>query len=76
MTTRMKHTDDDGDLSIFVSGGEVLFACNHGHVWTAQVSSEAHAEKTSHGHDGSGHDGSGPAEPCGGAAVAPRPGAA
>lgn len=71
MTTRMKHTDDDGDLSIFVSGGEVLFACNHGHVWTAQVSIEAHAEKTRHVHDDSG-----PAEPCGGAAVAPRPGAA
>jgi hypothetical protein len=71
MTTRMKHTDDDGDLSIFVSGGEVLFACNHGHVWTAQVSIEAHAEKACQGHDGSS-----PAEPCGGAAVAPRPGAA
>ena len=23
MTTRLKHTDDDGDLSIFVSGDEV-----------------------------------------------------
>ncbi|MDF2091691.1 hypothetical protein P0Y31_05000 [Knoellia sp. 3-2P3] len=67
----MKHTDDDGDLSIFVSGGEVLFACNHGHVWTAQVSIEAHAEKPCHVHDDSG-----PTDPCGVAAVAPRPGAA
>jgi hypothetical protein len=50
MTTRLKHTDDDGDLSIFVSGGEVLFACNHGHVWTAQVSIEAHAGRTGHAH--------------------------
>jgi hypothetical protein len=71
MTTRMKHTDDDGDLSIFVSGGEVLFACNHGHVWTAQVSIESHAEKACHEHDGSS-----PAQPCGGAPVEPRPGAA
>lgn len=37
MTTRLKHTDDDGDLSIFVSGDQVLFACNHGHVWTARL---------------------------------------
>jgi hypothetical protein len=71
MTTRMKHTDDDGDLSIFVSGGEVLFACNHGHVWTAQVSIEAHPAKTCRGHDDRP-----PAQSCEGTAAAPRPGAA
>lgn len=37
MTTRLKHTDDDGDLSIFVSGDQVLFACNNGHVWTSRL---------------------------------------
>ena len=48
MTTRLKHTDDDGDLSIFVSGDEVLFACNHGHAWTAPVSIERGAGPTRH----------------------------
>ena len=28
-----KHTDDDGDLTMFASGGEVLIACNRGHYW-------------------------------------------
>jgi hypothetical protein len=38
MSPRLKHTDDDGDLSIFVSGDQVLFACNNGHAWIAQLS--------------------------------------
>jgi len=29
----MKHQDDDGDLSIFVSGDVVLIACAQGHYW-------------------------------------------
>jgi hypothetical protein len=32
-----KHTDDDGDLSIFTSYGEVLIACTHGHYWLLQL---------------------------------------
>jgi hypothetical protein len=40
MSTRLKHTDDDGDLSVFVSGNQVLFACNHGHAWTARLAVE------------------------------------
>jgi hypothetical protein len=48
VTTRLKHTDDDGDLSIFVSGDEVLFACNHGHAWTAQVSVHIHTCRLDH----------------------------
>ena len=55
MTTRLKHTDDDGDISIFVSGDEVLFACNHGHAWTAQVSVRLHAHHLDHD-DGHDHD--------------------
>ena len=40
MSARLKHTDDDGDLSVFVSGNQVLFACNHGHAWTARLAVE------------------------------------
>jgi hypothetical protein len=40
MSTRLKHTDDDGDLSVFVSGNQVLFACNNGHAWTARLAVE------------------------------------
>ena len=29
----MKHTDDDGDLSVFAAGDQVLFACTGGHFW-------------------------------------------
>jgi hypothetical protein len=29
-----KHTDDDGELSVFTSGDQVLVACNQGHYWT------------------------------------------
>ena len=29
----LKHTDDDGDLSVFTSGEEILFACRKGHYW-------------------------------------------
>jgi hypothetical protein len=49
MSTRLKHTDDDGDLSIFVSGDQVLFACNNGHAWTAQLSVESCLEQQSKG---------------------------
>jgi hypothetical protein len=34
----MQHTDDSGELSIFISGEEVLFACNKGHAWRGVVS--------------------------------------
>jgi len=32
-----KHTDDDGDLSVFASGDEVLFACSRGHYWVVRA---------------------------------------
>lgn len=59
MTTRLKHTDDDGDLSIFVSGDEVLFACNHGHAWTAHLSVHLHC-RLDHAEEDSPVDGPGP----------------
>ena len=31
--TTMKHTDDDGDLSVFAAGDQILFACTGGHFW-------------------------------------------
>lgn len=40
MSAQLKHADDDGDLSIFVSGNQVLIACRHGHAWTARLSIE------------------------------------
>ena len=49
MSPRLKHTDDDGDLSIFVSGDQVLFACNNGHAWTAQLSVESCPEQQAKG---------------------------
>lgn len=48
MSAQMKHTDDDGDLSILVSGDLVLFACNRGHAWTAPISIVAGVGPTRH----------------------------
>ena len=45
---QLKHTDDDGDLSVFISGDLVLFACSKGHAWTAPVSIEPGAGPTRH----------------------------
>jgi hypothetical protein len=44
----MKHTDDGGELSVFVSGDQVLFACSKGHAWTAPVSIEPGVGPTRH----------------------------
>ncbi len=46
--SQMKHTDDDGALSVFISGDLVLFACSKGHAWTAPVSIERGAGPTRH----------------------------
>ena len=46
--SQMKHTDDDGDLSVFISGDSLLFACSKGHAWTAPVSIEGGAGPTRH----------------------------
>jgi hypothetical protein len=40
VSAQLKHADDDGDLSIFVSGNQILIACNNGHAWTARLSIE------------------------------------
>jgi hypothetical protein len=44
----MKHTDDDGELSVLVSGDLVLFACSKGHAWTAPVSIDPGVGPTRH----------------------------
>lgn len=41
-----KHEDDNGDLSVFASGEEVLFACNKGHYWIVAAKSGAVAAPT------------------------------
>ncbi|MCW2622333.1 MAG: hypothetical protein JWL64_1935 [Frankiales bacterium] len=33
----LKHPDDDGDLSLFASGDEILFACSRGHFWVVSA---------------------------------------
>ena len=48
MVSPMKHTDDDGELSVFVSGDLVLFACDRGHAWTVPVSIEPGVGPTRH----------------------------
>ena len=45
MTSILKHTDDDGDLSVFASGTEVLFVCSKGHWWIVDASSTGTAPK-------------------------------
>lgn len=35
-TSVLRHSDDDGALSIFVSGDEILFVCEHRHWWTVK----------------------------------------
>jgi hypothetical protein len=37
MTTVFRHTDDDGELSVFASGEQVLFVCSHGHWWVVSA---------------------------------------
>lgn len=46
--SQLKHTDDDGELSVFISGDLLLFACTKGHAWTAPVSIERGAGPTRH----------------------------
>lgn len=29
----MKHSSDDGNLTLFSAGGEILIACDRGHYW-------------------------------------------
>lgn len=41
----MRHTDDDGVLSIFASGADVLFVCSKGHWWSVEASLTGAAPK-------------------------------
>jgi hypothetical protein len=33
----MKHSDDDGDLSVIAGKGQILFACSKGHYWIVEA---------------------------------------
>ena len=46
MASLFKHTDDDGDLSVFASGGDVAFVCSKGHWWTVAASSTGTTQKS------------------------------
>lgn len=41
----LRHTDDDGVLSIFASGDDVLFACSKGHWWIVEATSTGSAPR-------------------------------
>lgn len=45
MTTVFRHPDDDGELSIFASGNEVLFVCTQGHWWIVEATSSGATTK-------------------------------
>jgi len=40
-----RHTDDNGTLSVFASGDEVLFACSKGHWWIVTATSSGRSSK-------------------------------
>lgn len=46
MTSVFRHPDDDGDLSVFASGSEVLFVCTQGHWWIVQATSSGTTNKS------------------------------
>lgn len=46
MTALLKHTDDDGDLSVFASEEQVLFVCSKGHWWVVDAVSTGSAPKS------------------------------
>jgi hypothetical protein len=48
MSAQLKHADDDGGLSIFVSGNQVLIACRHGHAQAVRPSTERWDALTPH----------------------------
>lgn len=33
----MKHSDDNGDLTFFSDGDQILIACDKGHYWTFEA---------------------------------------
>ena len=43
-TPVFKHQEDDGNISLFVSGDVVLLACEHGHYWVLDATQ--HSEDT------------------------------
>lgn len=41
----LKHTEDDGDLSIFAADDEILIACQKGHFWIVAATKQTFQEK-------------------------------
>ncbi len=44
-TSVFRHSDDDGALSIFISGTQILFVCEHRHWWTTEAGETGEAHK-------------------------------
>ena len=44
-TNVLRHSDDDGALSIFISGTQILFVCEHRHWWTLEAGEAGEAQK-------------------------------
>lgn len=45
----MKHSDDDGTLTLFADGNKVLIACNRGHYWIFDAQSSGRGPGESSG---------------------------
>ena len=48
----MKHTDDDGDLSVFAAGDQILFACTGGHFWLVEARQQQIPREAAGGREG------------------------
>lgn len=39
----MRHTEDDGELSVFAADDQLLFACSKGHFWIVDAQQQGSA---------------------------------
>ncbi|WP_433663939.1 hypothetical protein ACQPW1_18600 [Nocardia sp. CA-128927] len=44
----MKHTEDEGDLSLFASGDQILIACSKGYFWVLDASQQLLSKSPRH----------------------------
>ena len=44
-TNVFRHSDDDGALSVIISGTQILFVCEHRHWWTVEAGETGMAQK-------------------------------
>lgn len=44
-TSVFRHSDDDGAVSVFISGTQILFVCELRHWWTVEAGESGQAQK-------------------------------